>query len=151
MKKKSTYGMFAIALFSTAVLMGGCWGSSPEERSERISDAVADELKMNEEQTVQLKRSIGNLLEKGEELRDIRKTITEELVFQLRKDKVDEEHLNEVLAQNREKLESLLALFVNQFSTFHQSLTPEQRAQAAEKIENHKDSHHHRWGWHSRG
>ncbi len=148
MKKKSKYGMFVIALVSAVAFLGGCWTTTPEQRAKRMAGRVADELEMNKDQTAQLQRSASKLLEKGKELMDIRKTVAEELVLQLRNDKVDQPHLNQVLNENKEKLASMLALFAEQFASFHQSLTPEQRAQAADKIEEYKNkqSHHRWWG-----
>jgi len=137
MKKKSKYGMVVVALISAVAFLGGCWHSTPEERVKR----VAEELEMNETQTAQLQRSTDKLLEKRKDLRDIRKTVAEELVFQLRNDTVDQARLNGVLDENKEKLEAMLDLLVQEFSTVHQSLTPEQRTQAADKIEKFQDKH----------
>ena len=147
MKTKTKYGMFVMALITVAALLGGCWNATLEERAERITERVSDELEMNEEQSTQFQSSTLKLLEKGQEFRDIRTSLVEELVSQLRSDAVDEAHLNEVLTQNKAKLEAMMDLFVEQFSTIHQGLTPEQRAAAADKFEKLQDRHsHRRWG-----
>lgn len=147
MQKKSIYGMFMILLVAVAITLSGCWNKTPKERAEHITEQVAEELELNESQSAQLKRSTTKLLEKGKELRDIRTAIAEELVKQLRQDQVDPASLNAVVDENKAKLESLMNLLIEEFSEFHQTLTPAQRVQAAEKIESFQERRSHRRSW----
>ena len=86
-------------------------------------------------------------MKKEKDLRDIRNSVTGELVAQLRADKVDSERLNEVIMQNKAKMESMLALLVDEFTELHKDLTPEQRAEVASRIEKIQERffERHRW------
>ena len=146
MKKQSIYGIILISLFALVLLLGGCRTRSIEDRAAHLTRRVTDDLKMTDAQSTKLQSSITKLLEKGEDLRDIRTSMAQELAAQLRSDQVDLDHLNQITAQNKEKLESMLALFVEEFTKLHEDLTAEQRAEAASKIEKIQERHflHHR-------
>lgn len=147
MKKKSLYGMFLILLLVVTTGLSGCWRHSPEERTARITDRLTDELDLDEAQTAKIKAGISKLVEKGKELGSMRESMTQELVKQLRQNQVDEASLNAVVNENKAKLDSMMSLLLQEFSQFHQTLTPEQRSQAAERIEELQERHSHRRSW----
>ena len=147
MQKKSRYPMFLILLIGVATMLSGCWNRTPEERAEHITQRLASELDLTADQSTQVKQGVSKLVEKSKELRDIRDSMSEELVKQLRQNQVDRARLNAVVDANKAKLESMLNLLLDEFSQLHQTLTPEQRAQAAERIEKFQDRHSHRRSW----
>ncbi len=142
MQKKTLYG-FISTLIIGVLILAGCKEYTIAEKAEHITEHVADELELDSTQRDQVYRSSINLLEKGQELKSVKTSMMDELIAQLRLDQVDEAQLNQVIAQNREKLDELIAVFVEEFSAFHQSLNPEQRAEAIEKIEKFRDRHSH--------
>lgn len=147
MKKKSLYGMFLILLLVVTTGLSGCWRHSPEERTAHITNHLTDELNLDEAQTAKIQEGISKLVEKGKELGDIRESMAQELVKQLRQNQVDEASLNAAINENKAKLDSMMNLLLQEFSQFHQTLTPEQRAQAVERIEKFQQRHSHRRSW----
>ena len=147
MEKRSIYGIFILSFLAIPVLLAGCRSHSIEERAVHLTRYVAGELEMTDAQSARLQGSIAKLLEKEKDLREIRDSVTGELVAQLRTDQVDSEHLNEVIMQNKAKMESMLALLVDEFTELHKDLTPEQRAEVASRIEKIQERffERHRW------
>ena len=147
MKKRSIYGIFILSFLAIPFLLAGCRSHSIEERAVHLTRHVAGELKMTDAQSARLQGSIAKLLEKEKDLRDIRDSVTEEMVAQLRADKFDSERLNEVILQNKVKMESMLALLVDEFTELHKDLTPEQRAEVASRIEKIQERFLKRYRW----
>ena len=135
MKKRSIYGVFFLSFIAMLILLGGCRSRTIEDQAAQLVRHVADELEMTEAQSARLQGSITKLLEKGKDLRDIRTSMAQELAAQLRSDQVDLDRMNQVTAQNKEILESMLVLFVEEFTKLHEDLTAEQRVEAASKLE----------------
>ena len=67
------------------------------------------------------------LLEK-ESLQEIRQTINDEILSQMKSETADAEKLEAVLTGSFEQLRAKLPKFTNSFAKFHAILTPEQRA-----------------------
>jgi hypothetical protein len=147
MKMKSIYGILFLSFIAMPILLSGCRSRTIEDEAAHLARHVTDELKMTDAQSAKLQGSLIKLLEKGKDLRDIRISMTEELAAQLRADQVDSDRLNEVITQNKVKLESMLAVLVDEFTQLHQDLTPEQRAEAASRIEKIQERFfsHQRW------
>ncbi len=147
MKRRSIYGIFILSFLAIPVLLAGCRSHSIEDRAVHLTRHVAGELKLTDAQSARLQGSITKLLEKEKDLRDIRDSVTEELVAQLRTEKVDSERLNEVIMQNKAKMESMLTLLVDEFTELHKNLTPEQRVEVASRIEKIQERFLKRFRW----
>ena len=90
-----------------------------------------------------------DLFAEKESLQEIRQTINDEILSQMKSETYDAEKLEVVLTGSFEQLRSKLPKFANSFAKFHATLTPEQRAEIVEKMENRrKRSEKGGWGRH---
>ena len=70
-----------------------------------------------------------------ESLQEIRQTINDELLSQMKSETADAEKLEAVLTGSFVQLRAKLPKFANSFAKFHATLTPEQQAEIVEKME----------------
>ena len=80
-------------------------------------------------------------------MQEIRQTINDEILSQMKSETYDAEKLEVVLTGCFEQLRSKLPKFANSFAKFHATLTPEQRAEIVEKMETRRKSSE-KGGWH---
>lgn len=147
MLKKGLYLAVVSILLSGIWIISGCGHRPHGDRAEWMTEKIVSELELDEAQKKQLNSFRDELKEKRQELRNSRSTIEEELIAQLRNEKIDQEHLKEVIAKEEVKLNEMVSTFVTQLAAFHDSLTPEQRTKLAEmlkKWDNHRQKHHDR-------
>ncbi len=146
MLKKGLYLAVVSILLSGVWIISGCGHRSPEQRAEWMTEKIASKLELNEVQKKQLNSFKDELMDKKRQLRASRSTIEGELIAQLRNEKIDQEHLKEVIAKEEAKLDEMASTFVTQLAEFHDSLTPEQRTkltEMVEKWEDHRKRHDH--------
>ena len=79
-----------------------------------------------------------DLFAEKESLQEIRQTINDEILSQMKSETADAEKLEAVFTGSFEQLRAKLPKFANSFAKFHATLTPEQRAEIVEKIEKHR-------------
>ena len=85
-------------------------------------------------------------------MQEIRQTINDEILSQMKSASADAEKLEAVLSGSFEQLRAKLPKFANSFTKFHATLTPEQRAEIVEKMEKRrKRSEKGGWGRHRGG
>jgi len=85
-------------------------------------------------------------------LQEIRQTINDEILSQMKSETADAEKLEAVLTGSFEQLRSKFPKFANSFAKFHSTLTPEQRAEIVEKMgKRRKRSEKGGWGRHRGG
>jgi len=93
-----------------------------------------------------------DLFAEKESLQEIRQTINDEILSQMKSETADAEKLEAVLTGSFEQLRAKLPKFTNSFAKFHATLTPEQRAEIVEKMEKRrKRSEKGGWGRHRGG
>ena len=93
-----------------------------------------------------------DLFAEKESLQEIRQTINDDKLSQMKSETADAEKLEALLTGSFEQLKAKLPKFSNSFVKFHATLTPEQRAEIVEKMEKRrKRSEKGGWGRHRGG
>ena len=125
----------------------GC--RNQEMSSIRATEIATDRLGLSDEQSQKIEPIVEDLFSEKESLQEIRQTINDEILSQMKSETYDAEKLEVVLTGSFEQLRSKLPKFANSFAKFHATLTPEQRAEIVEKMENRrKRSEKGGWGRH---
>ncbi len=146
MKKKNIYKAIIVIITTGLLMLTGCyrhsdrWHSS-EKNSDRLTNYIAKELELNEEQRIQLNRRITNLMEKKEEILE-NNSLRDEIFAQLGSEKVSETNLNEVISLHMKEMEDLTKDFVFNLTEFHRTLTPGQKKKIANLMKVHQNRGH---------
>ena len=115
----------------------------------RATEIATDRLGLSDAQSQKIEPIVEDLFSEKESLQEIRQTINDEILSQMKSETYDAEKLEVVLTGSFEQLRSKLPKFANSFAKFHATLTPEQRAEIVEKMENRrKRSEKGGWGRH---
>ena len=134
---------------SVSLIISGC-RTKELNHSGRTTEFMTEHLNLSDEQTRKIEPLAENLFAEKEELFDIRKTINNEIIAQMKSENADAVKLEALLNKNIEQLRLKLAKFSNSFMEFHVILTPEQRSELVEKMERrreHEDKSDHRGHW----
>ena len=115
---------------------------SHESYSERhatwVVDKISDELNLNETQKTTVNRIKGEVLAKHDEFKSLYLGVVDEVLQQVKSDKVDQELINKSFQARETKLKELRSFVVEKFAEFHSVLTPDQRKVLADKIEHYR-------------
>ena len=135
--------------FSVSLIISGC-RTKEFNPPERVTEFMTLHLNLCDEQTRKIAPLAENLFAEKEELLDIRKTINNEIVAQMKRETADASKLEALLNKYIEQLRLNLTKFLNSFMEFHVILTPEQRSELVKKIKRcreHSDKGVHRGHW----
>jgi len=149
MVKKRTGKRGFIAGFITLMLASifvyvGCGYHTPEKRVDRIVKRITKELDLNEAQQKKLEESKIEFLAKGREMREAHQNMRKELHEQLSGDKVDQQLLLKIYAENKLKMDEIVFLFTKRLAEFHSTLSPEQKTKLLAKLDD-LEKKHRRW------
>ena len=139
----------AIVAFSVSLIITGCH-TKELNPPERATEFMTSHLNLSDEQTRKIEPIAENLFAEKEELFDIRKTINNEIIAQMKIETADASKLEALLNKNIKHLCLKLAKFSNSFTEFHAILTPEQRSELVGKIgrrPEHENKSDHRGHW----
>jgi Spy/CpxP family protein refolding chaperone len=152
MKKMAWIALGVFAVASVAVLTGfrhagGCGGrfgpgGRPEEMAAfltaRVDDAL-DDIKATDAQRATVHAAKDRVVEKMKAVRGDRKEMRDELVAAWKADQSpDKAKLHALVDQRVEAMRAAGYEAVDAASEVHDALTPEQRAQIAQRIESHR-------------
>lgn len=142
MKRLIFTGLLGILLVGIFSFVGCRSRESHESYSERragwIVEKISDELNLNEAQKSTVNRIKTEVLAKQGEFKDLYAGIVDEVLLQVKSDKVDQESINKSFQAREAKLKELRSFAVEKFAEFHGVLTPKQRKQLADKIEQYR-------------
>ncbi len=146
--RKLIFGLLVAVLLP--LTLSGC--RNKEMTAERAMELTTDRLGLSDEQSRMISPIAEDLFAEKESLQEIRKTINDEILSQMKSETADAEKLEAVLTGSFEQLRAKLPKFANSFAKFHATLTPEQRAEIVEKMEKRrKRSEKGGWGRHRGG
>jgi Spy/CpxP family protein refolding chaperone len=154
-KYRSSYCLRKIILGLLVVVtipltLAGC--RNKEMSPSRATELATDRLGLSDEQSQKIAPIAEDLFAEKESLQEIRQTINDEILSQMKSETADAEKLEAVLTGSFEQLRAKLPKFTNSFAKFHAALTPEQRAEIVEKMEKRrKRSEKGSWGRHRGG
>ncbi|MBI3005230.1 MAG: Spy/CpxP family protein refolding chaperone [Ignavibacteriales bacterium] len=112
--------------------------SYSERRAGWVVDKISDELDLNETQKLTVNRIKGEVLAKRGEFKSLYAGVVDEVLQQVKSDKVDQESINKSFQAREAKLKELRSFVVEKFAEFHSVLTPDQRKQLADKLEHYR-------------
>ena len=146
--RKIILGLLVVVTIPLTIV--GCRNN--EMSSIRATELATDRLGLSDEQSQKIAPIVEDLFAEKESLQEIRQTINDEILSQMKSETDDAEKLEVVLIGSFEQLRAKLPKFANSFSKFHATLTPEQRAEIVEKMEKRrKRSEKGGWGRHQGG
>ncbi len=123
-----------------------------EMTAERATEYISDRLELSEQQSKQISPIAADLFVEKEFLLETHKAVNDEFLAQMKSETVDAAKLEAVLSSSLEQLRAKLPKLATNFAKFHAVLTPEQRAEIVEKMEERrKHDEKGRWGRHRRG
>jgi periplasmic protein CpxP/Spy len=117
--------------------------SSHEKRVKWVIKKISKELKLNEQQKVELERIKDEIMAKKAEFKVNHDEIKNAVLFQVKSDTVDQAALNGLFGDKELEFKEMRAFLINKFSEFHSILTPEQRLKLADKMEKFHSKKHH--------
>ena len=122
-----------LVVVTIPLTLAGC--RNKEMSSRRASELAPDRLGLSDEQSQKIAPIAEDLFEEKESLQEIRQTINDEILSQMKSETADAEKLEAVLTGSFVQLRAKLPKFANSFAKFHATLTPEQRVEIVEKME----------------
>ena len=152
MNRKTWSNLCVVTISLGSLLFIGCssrhaemWHSQ-EGNSEKIVSHIVKELELDGQQKTQLGKVVGSVT--SEKRMNGREAFIGEVIAQLRKEKVDEAHLNDIISNNINRVNQDLRSFVINLSDFHGNLTSDQQTKLVALMENrskrgarHNDHH----------
>jgi Spy/CpxP family protein refolding chaperone len=128
------------ALVISGIILTGCgpqrfFCATPEERAEMIVKKIAGDLRLPKEQVEKVNKIKDEILARTKHLRDEREAVRKEWTDLVKSDRLDRNRLTDFINAREEKIRALKPFFIDKMVEFHDILTPEQRAKAAEKME----------------
>jgi len=146
--RKIILGLFVVV--TIPLTLAGCRNKEMSPR--RATELATDRLGLSDEQSQKIAPIAEDLFAEKESLQEIRQTINDEILSQMKSETADAEKLEAVLTGSFEQLRAKLRKFANSFAKFHATLTPEQRAEIVEKMEKRrKRAEKGGWGRHRSG
>ena len=141
------FGATATVLAALLVLgLSGCirlHPPTPQERADRVVDHIVTKLDLDPNQKLQLQEIAQEVLAKGAELRAHRDEDFAELIDLLKSDSIDPTRFKVDVAMQQARAQDLVAFIAEKLRQFHDLLTPEQRAKAAQMLEEFRARHLH--------
>ena len=125
-----------LVVFTNPLTIAGC--RNKEMSLRRASEFATNRLGLSDEQSHKISAIAEDLFAKTESLQEIRQTINDEILSQMKSETADAEKLKAVLTGSFDQLRAKLPKFTNSFAKFHATLTQEQWAEIVEKMDIHR-------------
>ena len=112
------------------------WHRAPlEKKAEWIAEKVADKLDLTDDQKTKLNSIRDEIVAKLKESRPSHMKMGEEMIAQVRSEKIDTEAIKAKMDEMDKKRDETRNFVIDKVAEFHAILTPEQRTKAAELLE----------------
>ena len=139
-------GVIAVAGVAWAKHSGYC---SSEDRMQYVSERIGRKLDLSDDQQGRLESLIGTLLKLRSEQQDRRRSVNQDVTDLLSAPMLDRDRAVALIDERLQGINDRKRTLVAAFADFSDSLTPEQRAQLAELIEQRRMGRwgHHHWAY----
>jgi Spy/CpxP family protein refolding chaperone len=127
---------------------GGSGHHSAEKHVEKLKEEITDRLELDEDQQQKLDDITQRILVSAKEFQTVRTSTRETFLSEFSKKEISRENLDQVIAQNRVRMDELIGVLADGIIEFHRMLTPEQRSKLVAEMEKHKEKghwYHRRW------
>lgn len=122
------------------LLLAAC-ARTPEEKAERMVTHIAHKLDLNAAQQAQLNKIKDEFLARRPEMIKTRNAGFEDAVALMKSDRLDEAKLATLRDRTISGTDDMVRFLFAKFTEFHDMLTPEQRAKAAEMMVKFHEEH----------
>ena len=120
----------------------GHWGRpSPERKAKFLVKMLTHKLDLTEKQQKRVNKIKNEILAKRKEFKGVRQEILNGVLSQIKKPKVNEATLNQLLASKEVHLKTMRKFLVSKFAEFHSILTPAQKVKLAKGIKEFHKRH----------
>ena len=143
-KKGLTIALICVFI-SGVLIFTGCRSHSHQGKVEFMVDYVAETLDLTDPQREQLDGFKEEFMAKAKEMHAQKEAMHAEFMAELRKEEINQENLNDLIAQKRANMDEFINLAVARLVEFHKILTTEQREKLVAKIEYFHDKHQRHW------
>ena len=116
---------------------------SHDKKVKWVMKKIAKELKLNEQQKVELERIKDEIMVKKAEFKVNHDEIKNAVLSQVKSDSIDQAALNGLFGDKELEFKEMRAFLINKCAEFHSILTPEQRLKLADKMEKFHSKKHH--------
>ncbi len=131
-----------IALLAMASVASGCrHHSTPEEKMDRVIEYLTDDMNLTGEQLELLDKLKEDLILELEDVHTARKGAHDIIITQIESDVMDQQQVMAAIEGVRTEIGDALSLAVARLADFHQTLTPEQKEQLIEQLDDLKKLH----------
>jgi uncharacterized membrane protein len=141
MKKRRVFYSAVLVALAGLIFTGFAYGYrhfySPEERIAHVTNKITQELNLDDPQQQLLQEIATGFKKKMTELHAGREQAHGEVLALIGQDQITHEDIEALMAQHRQKFDTLADFAAAQFMRFHAALTTEQRGLLAQGIENH--------------
>jgi uncharacterized membrane protein len=144
---KTIISLFCIGLIGL-LFMAGCKRVPPNEKVERLITKISTELDLDAAQKEHLTRIKDELITKAKGMHDQHEETRQEILDLLSQEALDEQRLQQLYLEKREKVDEWVSLFISRLAEFHRSLSPEQRIKLADALEKAHENHNGMCSWH---
>lgn len=138
MVRKTVYSLVILAVVSSLLLVSACRHYSGERRMEWMMKKFSKDLKLTDPQKVQLDVFKTEMVAEGRHFWVACSNAMDTMNLQLRSSECDKEQLANAFSRIAASQEAFSLLFIERLAEFHGSLTPEQRAILAQKLDKMK-------------
>ena len=125
----------ALVTVSVPLIISAC-RTQEMNPPERKTEFVKSHFYLSDNQTRKFSAIAEKMFAEKEQLLEMRKNLNIEIIAYMKSDNADAAKLEAVLNKNFEQLRMKLTRFSTNFTKFHAILTPEQRTEFVDKIEN---------------
>ena len=134
-KSQIMMAVAVIALAATFLGLSGCnRHRSPEERIARNLDYVGYFLDLTEQQRGKLDEVKNEILQARRAMRDERQAMLNEVITQVGSDRINQESMLDLFDQHYALMRQAGPQVIAKVSELHATLTPEQKAEAVERL-----------------
>jgi len=140
-KRKKVWIPLTVLVIGGILLFTLCHSITPENRAQWVTDKIASKLELNEDQKGMLDDMRLEFLAKHREMHDDHAAMKDELIAQLKSEKIDREQLDDIITKKRAEIDSIVSLFTERFVEFHDTMTPEQKSKLVAGLEKMKSRH----------
>lgn len=144
-----TLKKLTIITLTGALLFGmtACFNHNPEERAEWMTERIASELELDENQKGKLITLRAEIMNAHRMLQDDRESSSDDIKTLVASEKMDKEAVRALFDRRHKKAEQLAGPVLDKLVDFHASLNAEQKQKIIEFMEEHKGHGPHGWGW----
>jgi periplasmic protein CpxP/Spy len=142
MTSRMAFAIGVSVLLLTGATLSACQHKTPEQRADWMVKKVTRELDLNDAQKAKLEDVKAEMLAARGQMESQHEMMYNEALAQLPSERLDQAKLLQLFEQHQAKMTQLAPAVLAKLAEFHASLTPEQKAKAAEELKEFHDRHH---------